>query len=89
MRNLLAGVPNPAPIAPPGLAGIADQILGWLKWGVLAGGVAGLLICAAMITWGRRNRSATAMEGLAGSAWVLGGLALASVAAVLVGAFQV
>lgn len=42
-----------------------------------------------MIIIGRRNRSATAYEGLVGSAWILGGLALASVAAVIVGAFQV
>ncbi|WP_197040552.1 hypothetical protein [Pseudonocardia halophobica] len=68
---------------------MADMILGWLKWGVLAAGVAGLLICAVMIIVGRRNRSATAYDGLIGSAWILGGLALASVAAVIVGAFQV
>jgi hypothetical protein len=37
---------------------------------------------------GRRNRSATAYEGMVGSAWVLGGLALASSAALLVGVFQ-
>jgi cytosine/uracil/thiamine/allantoin permease len=51
--------------------------------------VLGILICAIMLIIGRRNRSATAYEGLVGSAWVLGGLALASVAALLVGAFQI
>lgn len=86
---VVAQPPNPAPTRPPGLDGMADMILGWLKWGVLAAGVAGLLICAVMIIVGRRNRSATAYEGLIGSAWILGGLALASVAAVIVGAFQV
>jgi hypothetical protein len=37
---------------------------------------------------GRRNRSATAYEGMIGSAWILGGLALASAGAAIVGAFQ-
>jgi hypothetical protein len=46
------------------------------------------MICSIMIIMGRRNRSATAYEGLVGSAWILGGLALASVAAMLVGAFS-
>lgn len=81
--------PNPGPAVPPGLGAFADQILGWLKWGVLFTGVLGILVCAVMIIIGRRNRSATAYEGLVGSAWILGGLALASVAAVIVGAFQV
>ena len=81
--------PNPAPAAPPGLAQFGDQIISWLKWGVLFAGVLGILICAVMLIIGRRNRSATAYEGLVGSAWILGGLALASVAAVIVGAFQI
>lgn len=86
---LAVAPPNPDPSVPPGLGEFADQILGWLKWGVLFSGVLGILVCAVMIIIGRRNRSATAYEGLVGSAWILGGLALASVAAVIVGAFQV
>ena len=85
---VLAQPPNPGPAVPPGLGAFADQIIGWLKWGVLVAGVVGILVCAVMIILGRRNRSATAYEGLVGSAWILGGLALASVAAVVVGAFQ-
>lgn len=81
--------PNPPPAVPPGLGEFANQILGWMKWGVLVAGVLGILVCAIMIILGRRNRSATAYEGLVGSAWILAGLALASVAAVIVGAFQV
>ena len=81
--------PNPPPAVPPGLGAFADQILGWMKWGVLVAGVLGILTCAIMIILGRRYRSATAYEGLVGSAWILAGLALASVAAVIVGAFQV
>lgn len=88
-NSMLALPPDPAPAAPPGLDIFAAQILSWLKWGVLFAGVMGILVCAIMIIIGRRNRSATAYEGLVGSAWILGGLALASVAAVIVGAFQV
>lgn len=89
MNTLRAAVPDPGPVAPPGFADLAADLLGWLKWGVLVAGVLGILICALMLIIGRRNRSATAYEGLIGSAWVLGGLALASVAALLVGAFQI
>lgn len=89
MRTVISQAPNPPPAPPPGLAALADQILGWLKWGVLFAGVLGILVCAVMLIIGRRNRSATAYEGLVGSAWILGGLALASVAAVIVGAFQI
>ena len=82
--------PNPAPAAPPGTGrSSATRSSRWLKWGVLFAGVLGILICAVMLIIGRRNRSATAYEGLVGSAWILGGLALASVAAVIVGAFQI
>ena len=83
------GVPNPAPIAPPGLAALTSTVIGWVKWGVLAGGVLGILICAGMVILGRRNRNQMAIEGMIGGAWVLGGLAMASVAALLVGAFTI
>lgn len=89
MNRLTAAVPDPGPTAPPGFAELAGNLLGWLKWGVLVAGVLGILVCALMLIIGRRNRSATAYEGLVGSAWVIGGLALASVAALLVGAFQI
>ncbi|GAA3065574.1 hypothetical protein GCM10010464_32380 [Pseudonocardia yunnanensis] len=89
MIAVRAAVPNPPPAAPPGLDELAGELLGWLKWGVIVAGVLGIFICALMLIIGRRNRSATAYEGLVGSAWVIGGLALASVAALLVGAFQI
>ena len=85
---MIGQVPNPPPAPPPGLGELAGQLLGWIKWGVLVAGILGILVCALMLIIGRRNRSATAYEGLVGSAWVIGGLALASVAAMLVGAFQ-
>jgi hypothetical protein len=84
----LAQPPDPPPAPPPGLTEITNRLVSWMKWGVVVVGVMGLLICAMMIIIGRRNRSATAYEGLVGSAWVLAGLGLASVAALIVGAFQ-
>ena len=86
--TLAAVAPNPPPAAPPGMEQITSLLLSWMKWGVLIAGVVGLLTCAIMIIIGRRNRSATAYEGLVGSAWVLAGLGMASVAALVVGAFQ-
>jgi hypothetical protein len=83
--QLLADIP---PAAPPGFDDEARKVLGWLKWIVIASGLAGLFICSIMLIIGRRNRSALAYEGLLGSAWVIAGLALSSVAALLVGAFQ-
>ena len=81
----LAQPPDPPPAPPPGLTEITNRLVSWMKWGVVVVGVMGLLICAMMIIIGRRNRSATAYEGLVGSAWVLAGLGLASVAALIVG----
>jgi formate hydrogenlyase subunit 3/multisubunit Na+/H+ antiporter MnhD subunit len=79
---------NPPPAPPPGFEGLASQFLGWLKWIVLASGLAGLFLCSIMLILGRRNRSSLAYEGLLGSAWVLAGLGMGSIAAILVGAFQ-
>jgi hypothetical protein len=80
-------VPNPPPEPPPGLANFGNQIISWLKWGVLIGGMVGMLICSGMVILGRRNRSSVAQDGLVGSVWVIGGLAMASVASVIVGTF--
>jgi hypothetical protein len=88
MNLLLLPALNPPPEPPPGLDGLADQILGWMKWIVIASGLAGLFLCSIMLIIGRRNRSALAYEGLLGSAWVIAGLGLSSVAALLVGAFE-
>lgn len=75
--------PNPPP---PGMDALTDQVLGWLRWGVLAAGVLGMLACAAMVLVGRRRRCGLVQDGMVGSLWVLTGLTLASLAAVLVGA---
>ena len=83
-------ISDPSPVAPPGqFATLVGTVLGWLKWTVFVGGLAGLLVCAIMITIGRRNRNAMATEGVAGGVWVLGGLSLAACAYPLVNAFMI
>ena len=51
MRDLMAIVPNPRPVAPPGMAVPAGQMLGWLKWVGPVSGVVGLGICASMMMY--------------------------------------
>lgn len=80
-----AGVPNPGPQAPPGLADDANLFLGWLKYIGLAAGVGGLFICGIMMMVGRRNRSNLAADGASGIMWVIGGLSVISLAAGVVG----
>jgi hypothetical protein len=82
-----AAVPNPPAQAPPGLARPVNTVIGWGKWGVMACGVGGLLMCGAKMAIGHRNRAALAADGATGIPWVLGGLSLAAVAAALVGVF--
>jgi len=84
---LAAGVPNPAPLAPPGLAGPVNTLLGWWKWGALVAGVFGLIGCGAMMAIGRRNRSSLAADGATGIPWVLAGLTLIALSSGIVGVF--
>jgi hypothetical protein len=49
-RLLVAGV---CPAAPPGLQVYADQILGWVKWGVLAVLAISFFASVGMLVWGR------------------------------------
>lgn len=84
--SFFAAPPDSAPIAPDGLSDFGTKLIGWLKWGVLLAGVLGLLMCAGMLVIGRRNRNSVAQDGLIGSVWVIGGLAIASAAAAIVGA---
>jgi hypothetical protein len=86
VQQVLAQPPNPDPVAPPGMQEVADTFIGWGKWILLVAGVLGMFICAGMMIIGRRNRSATAVDGAAGVPWVLGGLFLGAVAASIVGA---
>ena len=85
---LAAGVPNPAPKAPPGLVGPVDTLLGWWKWGALVAGVFGLIGCGAMMALGRRNRSSLAADGATGIPWVLAGLTLIALSSGIVGVFM-
>jgi formate hydrogenlyase subunit 4 len=81
-------VPDGPIQAPPGpLAELAGKLIGMVKWGALVAGVLGMLTCAVMVIIGRMRNNATAVSGLVGTAWVIGGLALASGASALVGAF--
>jgi hypothetical protein len=79
-------VPNPAPAPPPGLQGVANTFLAWLKWIGLVGGVVGFGACGLMMILGRRNRSNMAVDGASGIPWVLGGLSVMSLSAGVVGA---
>lgn len=84
--DLLAAVPNPGPVAPPGMAEPAEQLISWMKWVGIIAGVIGFGMCALMMILGRRNRSNMAVDGATGIPWVLGGLSTMSLAAGVVGA---
>ncbi len=84
---LAGGVPNPAPVAPPGLSGDMNTLLAWWKWGALIAGVFGLIGCGAMMAIGRRNRSSLAADGATGVPWVLAGLTLIALSSGIVGVF--
>ena len=84
--TVLAAVPNPGPVAPPGMAGPASQFISWMKWVGIVAGVVGFGMCALMMILGRRNRSNMAVDGATGIPWVLGGLSVMSLAAGIVGA---
>src|SRR5262245_35903267 len=86
--GLAGGVPNPAPVPPPGLARQVDTLLAWWKWGSLIAGVFGLIACGAMMAIGRRNRSNLAADGAAGIPWVLAGLTLIALSSGIVGVFM-
>ncbi|WP_224388988.1 hypothetical protein [Pseudonocardia sp. ICBG1293] len=80
--------PNPPPERPPGELGtFVDRIIGWIKWGLIAAGVVGLLVCAGMIVIGRKRNHAMAIDGLTGTLWGVGGLALAAGASGIVAVF--
>lgn len=78
-------VPNPGPMAPPGLETLGPKFLSWIKWILIICGVGGLMVCGVMMAVGRRNRSSFAADGAAGIPWVLGGLTLGAIAALIVG----
>ena len=84
----VAGAPNPAPVAPPGLSETVGTLLGWWKWGAMIAGIFGLVGCGAMMAIGRRNRSTLAADGASGIPWVLAGLTLIALPSGIVGVFM-
>ena len=86
LAQYVAAPPNPSPVAPPGLAGPTDMLLGWLKWAGIVAGIVGFGACAIMMIMGRRSRSNMAVDGATGIPWVLAGLSLMSLSSGLVGA---
>ena len=84
--GVVLAAPDPGPVAPPGLEALGNTFLGWTKWVLIICGVGGLMVCGIMMAVGRRNRSSFAADGAAGIPWVLGGLTLGAIAAVIVGA---
>ena len=86
LGELASTVPNPAPSAPPGLAGQASMFLAWLKWIGIVAGMVGLGMCALMMIVGRRGRSSMAVDGATGIPWVLAGLSLLVLSSGLVSA---
>ena len=84
---LAGAMPNPAPVAPPGVSGRIGTLLGWWKYGALVAGLFGLIGCGAMMAAGRRNRSMMAVEGAVGVPWVLIGLTLIVLSSGIVGVF--
>jgi len=87
-RVLAGGVPNPAPAAPPGLAGPMNTILGWGKWSVLVCGVAGVLISAGKMALGHLTRSSNlAADAATHLPVIFLGLSLVAISAGIVGVF--
>lgn len=84
LRTAAVAVPNPPADLPPGFDVFSNTIIGWLKGFAQVGGVGGLIICGLMVIFGRRNRNQMATEGVMSTAWVAGGLAMVSSAALVV-----
>jgi hypothetical protein len=84
----LVAVPNPPPEIPPGLDGVTRTAMAWGKGVIVALAALFTLLCAAMlVTGGRRQRSATAFQGLEGLGWIFAGLGLAGIGPLIVLAF--
>lgn len=83
-----AQVPNPAPIAPPGLANFTNQVLGWLKYLLIAAAVGGLIAASIMMVIGLRGRSEVAKTALSHVPFVIGGVILSGAASTLIASIQ-
>jgi hypothetical protein len=74
-RALLAAgggtVPKPAGDPPADVTSKVEMFLGWLKYGGMAAGVGGLIVCGAMMGVGQRNRHSLSADGAAGVSLVV------------------
>lgn len=73
-----AQIPNPDPDASVPGGELFTQLLGWLKWGALSAGLAGLLIGAISMAVGHFGSNYSASS--AGRKWLLGGMGASIVA---------
>ncbi len=73
-----AQVPNPAPDSSVPGGELFTQLLGWLKWGALSAGLAGLLIGAISMAVGHFGSNYSASS--AGRKWLMGGMGASIVA---------
>ena len=80
--RILTGVPDPAPVQPPGTEGLS-AILGWAKWVALAVCVLGLIAAGALMAV--QSRRGEGGEHLGKIGMALGGVVVISAASALVG----
>lgn len=85
----IAPIPNPPAAVPTQMQDFGSMVIGLLKWLLIVSGVGGFLACGIMITIGRRHRNQLAQQGVFDVGYVLLGLAVGSLAAVLVGLFTI
>lgn len=85
---LAAPPPDGPPQPPPGIAGFANQAVGWLKWVLSACALAGVLAGAILIAIGRRNRNDTAINGFVGVGYAVLALGVGATAGAVVSAIQ-
>lgn len=70
---IAADAPNPAPAAPPAIAGRVETLMAWLKWGVLAMIFGALVFGAGAVAVGRVTNNYGA--GSLGSKTLISGVA--------------
>lgn len=82
VASLVLAIPDPAPVQPPGTAGL-NSLLGWAKWLALAVCILGLFLVGALMAVNARRGEGGEHVGRIGVA--LGGVVLISAATALVG----